>query len=211
MPLQHLKPEYQPDLHPFFFHKTADGQVTHVLHHPDEHAITIRVKKHMAAMLQFREAPLGYSAGYEQDARGNASAQYHIRRGVLGRLVYRKKLDWAPTKVDMLRHSASVHAIMDGRSRVLRKLHMQHTSLLHKHDIEAEFAGSGIGDTRRVNPEGLDGIFPKEPQISTFTLKPRSAAFASKKSRELTEDEDEDEDEEEWDEDDDDGELEETK
>ena len=103
-----------------------NGQVQRVLHHPDEHTVTLMVKKHIATMLQLLDQPLGHSDLYEQDARGNASAKYRVRRGLQHRRIYRKELEWAPTEEDKLRHRASVHAIVDRPSGILRKLTVAH-------------------------------------------------------------------------------------
>ena len=199
MPLSKLKPEYRPEAFPLFYSRAEDGKIGHVLHHPDEHEMTLTVKKHLVSILQLRAQPLGHSSLYEQDTHGNASVKYHVRRGLQKRLLYQKQLEWPSTKADMLRHSASVHAIVDEASGVLRKMRVDHVTRVDAHDIGAQFAGGGTGDFSNTNIEGLREAIPSEPSVTVLTLKsgPVELHKRSLQREKTSDDEEEEADEEE--------------
>lgn len=169
LPLAHIHPELYNFSSEFFFWQMVDGTVSSLLHHPDEHERTVATKKHMAALFQLKTRELGTRRLRELDARGETMTRYSVGRGLFGRLNYRKQLRFATTSEGMLKHAENVTAIVDELTGVVRKLHTRHLMSIER----AAFAMDGMhGSPGDMHLDGLDDAVPKEPQLSTWTLRP---------------------------------------
>ena len=111
----------------------------------------------------------------EQDVHGPAEVHYAVRRGLLGRSIYRKTIEWLPTqrRPSQIQQRAEVHAIVDRGGVVVRQ------------EIKM-FTSANISKTRQPNgeyatAEGLD-VIPSEPVLFKWVLRPPASPSATSPS-----------------------------
>lgn len=127
----------------------------------------------MASTLGLRNQTLRFEA-VEEDSFGPMRSEYVVQRGLMGRLVYHKHIEWGPTmrRPSMIQQTAEVMAIVDKRGTPL-----QLTQQLH---LSSNVSKVLPGHATETKLEGQD-FLPGNPASFTWRLH----QFASPASRRL--------------------------
>ena len=180
--------------YPFYFNQDSDGTILSVSHHLRESAGSLKIKRMLISALQLQRRtarevtvgkPLEFSAD-EEDYDGPVHSTYSVRKGLVGRLVYAKRLDWQPTqrRPAIIEQRATLTALVDTRG-VIRRLHseLQFTTNISKQPLP------GGEYDQDVVVDGLD-FMPKEPAVFTWSLLPPSEQLSASGRRRLSNGED---------------------
>lgn len=170
--------------YPMLLEQEDSGMIRRVLRHPDDPAEGASLKRMLAGSLQLARVsahhlPANDTAEFsqaEEDHSGPARASYSVRRGLVGRLVYQKALEYQPTlrRPPVIVQTVDVSALVHHRTGTIVRLR----SAINLQPN----ASASPGETLPNHVHGSE-LIPKQPVVMTWRLQTEEHARASSRRR----------------------------
>lgn len=170
-------------LHPMLVEQEPNGMIGRVLQHPADSKEGASLKRMLASSLQLapvspHSLPANDTAEFsqaEEDHSGPARASYSVRRGLVGRMVYQKALEYEPTlrRPPVTVQTADVSALVHHRTGTIVRLR----SVIN---LQPNMSGETL-----PNSAHGEELIPKQPVVMTWRLQTEEHAHASSRRRQL--------------------------